>query len=138
MKLGLGMLAAAALVGSPLLAAGQAGDDHDVSLTRTRSQTITATVQAVDLGTRLVTLKLADGKPFTIRASDKVKNLPQVKVGDVVYVDYYESVAIYVSKPDGGGTYSGSSTSVDTAKPGQKPGAAGVKEVTIVAIVAQT
>ena len=133
MKLGFGILAAVILSNAPAVAVG---DEHSVSFERTRARTITATVQAVDQGTRLVTLKGAHGKLFTFRAGDRVKNLAQVNVGDRVYVDYYESIEVYVSNPDGGGMTSGTSSSVATAKLGEKPAGSADEERTIEATVA--
>jgi Cu/Ag efflux protein CusF len=136
MKNGLGKLAAAALLVAPLGAAAQAGNGQERSFERSRAQSVKATVEAIDLATRMVTLKRQDGKAITFRVDDRVKNLPQVKVGDLVYVDYYESVAIHVSKPDGGGAYGGTSSNLETAKPGEKPGGIAEKQVTLVATVA--
>jgi len=133
MRLGLGILAAVLLSNAPVVAAA---DEHSISFQRTRASTVTATVQAVDQGTRVVTLKRAHGKPFTFRAGDRVKNLAQVNVGDRVYVDYYESIEVYVSNPDGGSMNSGTSTSVETAKLGAKPGGYADQEETVEATVA--
>src|SRR5262245_10434647 len=55
---------------------------------------ITASIEAVDQKNRIVTLKGPRGNVFAIAVSDRVKNLPQVKVGDTLELDYYESVAI--------------------------------------------
>ncbi|MDG4595308.1 MAG: hypothetical protein P9F75_06385, partial [Candidatus Contendobacter sp.] len=55
----------------------------------------TATVQAIDLQTREVTLKDQKDRVFTIKVSDEVRNLPQVKVGDRVVVTYQQDLAIY-------------------------------------------
>jgi translation elongation factor P/translation initiation factor 5A len=59
----------------------------------------TATVEAVDMANRLVTIKGPDGRQTTIRAGEEVKNLPQVKVGDKVNVKYYEGTALNIHKP---------------------------------------
>ena len=53
-------------------------------------QEVSATVTAVDVPGRLVTLKGPDGKLFTVEAGAEVRNLPQVSVGDRVVVRYYE------------------------------------------------
>src|SRR5215470_12256263 len=60
--------------------------------------TATATVQRVDMKTRHVTLKTPDGKTFTIVAGPDVRNLKQVKKGDVLRVTYKESLAYQVNK----------------------------------------
>jgi len=100
---------------------------------------VTATVEAVDLDNRLVTLKGPEGRLVTVRAGEEVKNLPQVEVGDQVNVKYYEGSALNIYKPgeeqpklgtevaEGGGT----------AAPGEKPGAAAVRVVTTTVEIAE-
>jgi ribosomal 50S subunit-recycling heat shock protein len=83
---------------------------------------VTATVDAVDLDKRIVTVKGKDGKLFDIFAGEQVKNLPQVKVGDIVEITYYESIAAKVFKP--GTMPQGEASAVAAerlAKPGEKP-----------------
>ncbi len=135
MKLVLGLLSALALFGAPALAAGQGHEEHDLSFQRTRAKTVTATVKAIDQKTRQVTLKGKDGKELTFTADERVKNLAQVKVGDLVTADYFESVAIYVSKPDGTAHGMEVSGGVVAAKPGEMPGAVAGREVTLVALI---
>jgi len=103
---------------------------------RSMSQTVTAkaTVEAIDMKTRHVTLKNEEGKSFTIAADKQVKNLAQVHVGDVVEVTYHEAVAIDVL-PGGAPPSSSVEGEAGTAKPGAKPGAAGVRRVTVVATI---
>ena len=71
------------------------------SLSATESVTTTARVEAIDHETREVTLLLADGDTVTSRASDEVRNLDQVSVGDIVYAHYTDSVSIQVVADDG-------------------------------------
>lgn len=68
----------------------------DKPLTRSASAEVKATVVAVDLATRAVTLKGEDGKTFQVQAGDAVQRLDQVKPGDVVAVTYTESLAFQV------------------------------------------
>ena len=87
--------------------------------------TATATVKAIDLQKREVTLKDQSGKVFTIKVSDEVRNLPQVKVGDRVVVTYYEALTIQLTGKAG----TGIATRTDTlgagrAQPGQLPAGA--------------
>jgi len=81
----------------------------------------TATVEAVDQSTRMVTLKGAKGNSVTFKASDEVKNLAQVKVGDEVKFAYYESLAVRVLKKDEAFPAAGESAAMARAKPGEKP-----------------
>jgi len=83
-----------------------------------RTAVMTATVQAIDLNTRIVTLKGPKGEVRDIKVGEEAVNLPQVKVGDLVTVKYYESLAIEVIKP---GTVSGAGekSAIVKAKPGE-------------------
>lgn len=81
-----------------------------------------ATVTAIDMTTRIVTMKDSKGKIFDIKAGQDVVNLPQVKVGDKVHVDYYQSVAIDVMAPGTAPQGTEGSTVIDRAAPGGKPG----------------
>ena len=70
---------------------------------------VTATVTAINHATREVTLKKDDGTEVTFVASEDVKNLPQVKVGDVLHVVYAEALAYEVRK---GGTTAAPATAI--------------------------
>jgi hypothetical protein len=59
-----------------------------------------ATVKAVDMKTRTVTLVGPQGETKTLKVGDQVQNLAQVKPGDVVVARYYGSVA-YIVAPAG-------------------------------------
>ncbi len=96
----------------------------------------TAKVKAIDLKTRHVTLQRPDGSVFTFQASDEVRNLPQVKVGDEVTVTYYESLAYQVKKPGAGVPGATVAEGLQRAEPGAKPGAAGARVTTITATIA--
>jgi len=89
---------------------------------------ITATVEKVDLKQRLVTLKGPEGNEVTIHVDKRVKNLPQVKKGDELVVDYLQSVAVDLHKPGEPPAVS-SASGIETAKPGEKPGAVAVRRV---------
>jgi ribosomal protein L2 len=98
------------------------------------SRTVTgkATVEAIDLATRHVSLKNDEGKTYTIVADKRVKNLAQVHVGDVVEVKYYEALAVDIL-PSGTPTSAVVEDAGGTAKPGAKPAGAAGRRVTIVA-----
>jgi len=105
------------------------------SVEKQRIVTATATVEAIDLTDRIVTLKEPKGEVFVVSVGEEVKNLPQVKVGDKVAVKYYEAIAVRVLKPGEGGVISGESGGVATAKPGEKPGGMTGRVITISAKV---
>ncbi len=88
---------------------------------------VSATVTAVDLPARLVTLRGPDGKLFTVEAGEEVRNLPQIGVGDRVSVRYYEAIAAELAKP---GQQAAVSAEVTRAPLGAKPGAGMSQQVT--------
>jgi Cu/Ag efflux protein CusF len=110
--------------------------DQDAKPSGIKEQTVTrtATVQAIDLPKRVVTLKGEKGNVFDLKVGEEAKNLPQVKVGDLVTVKYYESLAFEVTKP-GQAVGVGATTGVASAKPGEKPAAVAAGQVTITATV---
>jgi Cu/Ag efflux protein CusF len=87
----------------------------------------TATVEAIDMASRLVTLKTADGRIAVIQAGPEVRNLPQVRVGDRVVVRYHEAIMAEVVAP-GTGT-SGVTALSARAEPGERPAGMVANEV---------
>ena len=84
---------------------------------------VTATVEAVDLEKRLVTLKNPAGETFTIEAGPDVRNLPQVKVGDTVVARYYRALAAQM-KPAGTPDAPVIDMAAERAAEGERPAAA--------------
>jgi len=80
-----------------------------------------ATVTAIKTETREITLKGEDGNEVVVVAGDEVKNFPQIKKGDIVVVEYLESVALFVRAPEDAPAV-GAAAVVAVAAPGQKPG----------------
>lgn len=70
---------------------GMVSAKGDAAVSMTLS-TLTAKVTAIDQATRMVTLTGPKGNSRTFKASDEVRNLAQVKVGDKVLVEFYEGV----------------------------------------------
>jgi len=98
---------------------------------------ITATITAIDLSTRQVTLSGPGGNTVTVHASDEVKNLGQLKVGDRVAATYYASLLIEGRKASpGDNSVKAMSMSQVEDERGQGGGAAGMQRtVTVVAKV---
>jgi translation elongation factor P/translation initiation factor 5A len=74
---------------------------------------MTATVEAVDPASRLVTLKGPQGRLLEVKAGNAI-NLNNIKKGDLVNVKYYRSMAVDVVAP--GKTQSGSEPAVTTQR----------------------
>jgi hypothetical protein len=94
-----------------------------------------ATVTAVDQQRRLVTLRGQDGQEWVVEAGDAVKNLNQIKPGDVVVVTYTEALAWQV-KPAGQGA-PGVSTKDAITPPvaGGRPGGSVGSSTTVTATI---
>jgi hypothetical protein len=106
------------------------------SVVAARTTSVSATVTAIDLVTRQVTLRGPRGNEFTVVAGNDVRNLAQVRVGDLVTVEYVDALTLDLKK---GGTGAGASRTESTgtarAELGSRPGAATAREVTIIADV---
>jgi Cu/Ag efflux protein CusF len=102
--------------------------------TMVASVEVTAVVTAIDQKTREVTLKKEDGTEVTFVAGEDVKNLAQVKPGDVLHVVYGEALAYEVKK---GGTTAAPVTAVagGAAELGQKPEGALARQTTATVII---
>ena len=59
---------------------------------------VTATVQAVDVQQRVVTLKGPEGHVFKTVVGPEVRNLAQVKAGDLVVVRYLQALSLELKK----------------------------------------
>lgn len=96
---------------------------------------ISAPVTAVDKANRLITLKNPKGESVSFVAGPDVRNFDQIKVGDVVRVQYGESLVLELKK-GGKALVARSDQAVGArAKAGAKPGALVGREVKIVADV---
>ena len=87
------MAAFALIAGSAVALAGQ---------TKTipgEMTTVTATVESVEMQTRTLTLKKADGTHVTLIVPQSVERFPAVKVGDTVTARYYDNVVFRKLNP---------------------------------------
>lgn len=98
-------------------------------------QTVTATaaVQKIDQKTRMVTLKGSDGQTKTIHVSDDVKNLDQVKKGDLVTIAYYEQIAWELKKKGTAEPGMDAAADATRAPAGSMPGAVAGAAVSVTA-----
>jgi hypothetical protein len=90
----IGLLVCAALL-APIAAGAQTVP------TRTREQlvSVVARVEAINLPTREVTLKGSGGNVVTFTVDKRVARLDEVKVGDTVIAEYYESFTAELRAP---------------------------------------
>lgn len=94
-----------------------------------------ATITAIDKATRNITLKGPQGSEFTLKAGPEVKNFDQMKVGDLVTVEYVRALVLELKKGGGLIVQRTDQAGAVGAKPGERPaGAVGV-EVKVMADV---
>ncbi len=93
-----------------------------------------AVVTAIDASARRLTLKDAGGRMFDLIAGEEVRNFAQIKVGDEVALEYVRALSMELRK---GGSVRERRDAADAvrAKPGEKPGAAVGRRVTLLADV---
>jgi Cu/Ag efflux protein CusF len=101
----------------------------------TNLTTVTATVEAVDHHSRIVTIRGPQGNVFAVHADERVRNFNQVRVGDKVKAEVLESIALYVQKHDGTMPSVKEGAAVAVAPRGEKPGIAAADTVVITATV---
>ncbi|WP_323934418.1 hypothetical protein [Aeromonas hydrophila] len=90
-----------------------------------------ATVTAIDMASRKVSLKNATGESFDIVAGEQVTNLANLKVGDVVALRYLQMLDLELLKGTAGVRKRIVEVAADKAEAGEKPGAGIGKKVTL-------
>lgn len=132
MKFSSAMLAAAAIAAGT---AAFAQTKPIPALMGAESVKATATVVAIDLPNRIVTLKGDNGEVTLFKVGPEVKNLAQVKKGDVVTTEYTQAVALELKKGGGGIASATQQSASGAAKAGAKPAGVMTETTTIVANV---
>ena len=100
-----------------------------------QTREVSARVESINHESRLVTLLRADGEKITFTASDDVRNLDQVMVGDVVFARYVESLSIEVVANEGMEPTSSELAALARADEGEMPGMAAFDAQVITATV---
>jgi Cu/Ag efflux protein CusF len=86
------------------------------------AKTVTATVVEIDYKTRAVTLQEGkDGPQTTMVVTPEATRFNEIKKGDIVQIDYLESVGVMVQSPDKTIATAEGSSSVMVRNQGKKP-----------------
>jgi hypothetical protein len=96
---------------------------------------VQATITAIDKKTREVNLKGAQGDELTVTAGPEVKNFDNMKVGDLVTVEYLRALALELKKGGGLVVQRTEQSGGAAAKPGERPAGAVGRQVKVVADV---
>ncbi len=121
-----------ALAGSALLLTGSTAGAQSKTL-QGESETVTATIEAIDQGSRTLTVKNTNGVYETLDVPPEVKRFSELKVGDKITAHYYDNVVVRLKKPDE------PAVDVDTGgvtrSPGATPGVTAAVQRTITVTV---
>ena len=88
-------------------------------------RTTTATIEAIDTATRMLSLKKSDGQFVVMRVPDEVKRFSSLKVGETISATYYENIVL-ILRPQGS-----SEPPADRASSAVTPSAGGARAGTI-------
>jgi Cu/Ag efflux protein CusF len=92
-------IAALLAVATPLAAQEGAASAARPAAGVMASETVTAAVTAIDMATREVTLRKADGEIGVLVVGPDARNLGQVKVGDLVRAQYQVGLVVALGPP---------------------------------------
>jgi hypothetical protein len=125
---------AATLTALPLAASAytQAPAEPGTTTTPARAEevvTATARIEKIDKSKRTLTLKAPDGRSFTVKVPPEMTRFSELKVGDQVRADYYESVAVSILPP-GSKPVATERTGMERGSAGEAPGGVVAREVT--------
>lgn len=131
------VMAAVAMMVRPALAQPQTSVEVTKgagTATVTGTAKVTATVVEIDPATRTVTLKDKKGHIVDVEVGEEARNFDQLKVGDVVTIEYREAMSLSLSKTSGPRSAS-ERTMEQRSSPGAKPGGTIGREITVMADV---
>jgi hypothetical protein len=129
------IVAASAFAQKPDVKGGTVVTSEPGKASVVRTAQVSAQVVSIDKATRMVTLKGPQGNVVDIVASDEVRNFDQIKVGDFVVARYAQSLTLELRKVKGAVGDVTVREGAARAKPGERPAAAGAREVTAIATV---
>jgi len=124
----------AVLLLSPAMAAEKKADAKPAAVA-TAVAKVTATVTAIDYKARTVKLKDEKGNETELVVGPEATRFNEVKKGDVVTFEYYESVAVEVTPKGAAAPAAGQAEYMEKNKPTQGPGGTIMRTATMTATV---
>ena len=87
-----------------IIGAAVLGSRAQIAMAQTKTitsemRTETGTVEAIEAGSRTITIKKADGTFVSVVAGPDIQRFSEVKVGDKINAKYYENVIVRLKKP---------------------------------------
>lgn len=126
-------LVAALALAAPAMADDAAAKKPKATYSKKDTKTVKATVKSIDVPSRHVVLTTPDGTDHEFVVGSQARNLPQVKVGDEVIVQYQEALAVEVHEAKPGEPLPQPTEAVATerSEPGKKPEGVVARTVTL-------
>jgi hypothetical protein len=97
------------------------------------TETVTATVEAIEHASREVTLKKADSTYTVVYVPEEAKRFDSLKIGDKVTAKYYENIVLRLKLPGEASVDAASESATPT--PGAKPTGTAARQRTITATI---
>ena len=94
-----------------------------------------AVVAGVDQPRRLLALKADDGATLVLPVAEEFRDFEKLRAGDAVVVSYMEAVAWQVKRADQGAPGVSARETLSNPKPGEAPGGAMERAITITATI---
>jgi Cu/Ag efflux protein CusF len=97
------------------------------------AKTVTATIEAVDKASRVVTLKTEAGTRLQVTAPKEMEGFNSLKAGDLVSARYFEAVVVRLARP--GSPAPSSEPTVRITRKDRAPGSEAMSERTVRATI---
>jgi hypothetical protein len=108
-----------------LISTGSLAGSHEAvekpAIYASQTATMQAVVEAINHETRAVTLRGPQGNAVSMVVGEEVRNLDQVKMGDIVTAEYQRTLAIEVFANDGSEPTAGAASIAARAEKGDMP-----------------
>lgn len=133
------LLLALVTAGAPLLSAHAQSSAQAPPVTATahelanETETVTATVMAIDHQGRLVTLRTAAGKEDTVEVGPAATRFDQIKVGDKITMTYQHAVALELLSANSAQAGTEVESDITRDEKSSKPGGTAESAVTVTA-----
>ena len=135
MNKALTLLIALLLFSAPVWSGESPAATDKPSMSTSQTVILTAVVEAINHETREVTLRGPEGNTVSFVASEEARNLPQVKVGDIVMTEYVQTMTIEVIANDGSEPGAGELAVAGRSEEGEMPALTAIDAIVVTATV---
>lgn len=108
---------------------GQQGDMRGKQV-MAQELTVNATVEKVDKDKRQLTMKTEKGNTVQVKIPEQVQGLEKLKKGDRLQIDYFQSMALALKKPEAGAKPGATETTMAERTAGPLPGGMAARKIT--------